>query len=53
LGYGIDFEPSGGLKTIRAQDCQLSQKGISFKVDNQSFDLNLLGKFNKKELALR
>lgn len=46
MGYGIDFKSSGDLKTIQARDCQFNQKGISFKVDNQSFSLNLLGKFN-------
>jgi len=46
MGYGIDFGSSDDLKTVRAQDCQFSQKGISFRVDSQSFDLNMLGKFN-------
>ena len=46
-GYGIDFESSTEVnQTVKASDYQLSKKGISFRVDGQDFDVNLLGKFN-------
>ncbi|MFH0907008.1 MAG: UDP-N-acetylmuramoyl-L-alanyl-D-glutamate--2,6-diaminopimelate ligase [bacterium] len=45
--YGIDFKKKvNAQKLIQAEDCRFSQNGISFKVKNTQFNLNLLGKFN-------
>ena len=45
-GYGIDPKVQEGLTIVKAENCQISDKGSTFHINNIEFRLNLLGKFN-------
>lgn len=45
IGYGIDLKFKA-LLMIQAKNCQVKQDGLSFRVNEFSFDLSLLGQFN-------
>ncbi|MBU1136812.1 UDP-N-acetylmuramoyl-L-alanyl-D-glutamate--2,6-diaminopimelate ligase [Patescibacteria group bacterium] len=46
-GYGVDFKSEEMADySVKAEDCKIGPEGISFKMGQEEFKLNLLGKFN-------
>jgi len=46
-GYGVDFESEEIADySVRAEDGQIDLAGVNFKLGEEKFKLNLLGKFN-------
>ncbi len=45
-GYSLKGRKKEGLKTIEVKDVQLSPRGSTFRVNNDDFDMKLIGEFN-------